>query len=160
MKLNHLVVFNIFFIFLIPIASALEIGSVITPFSLNDQHDKVGAVNKATSYILFVRDRKANKIITEALKNISAEYLTDKNIIYVADISRMPSFVSSWFAIPKMKKYSYRILLDREPKLSKQFSSEKDKVSLFYLNNLSVTKVEYFSDPIKTKQTLDGLTKK
>ena len=61
----------------------------------------------------------------------------------------MPSLITKFIALPKMKNYSFPILLiDEENKVL--FPVEKDKITIITLDNSKITDVKY----IKTTEDL------
>ena len=136
---------------------SMEVGEKIKPFQLEDQHEKIQKVDTSFKLIIFARDDDANKVLAKALAKTNKTYLPKRKAIYVADISKMPGFVASWFALPKMRKYTYLSLLDRKPELTKIFPAKKSEITLIYLKDLTVEKIEYYKNPFKLRKVLDGL---
>lgn len=125
-------------------ALATAPGESLQEFTLKNQHDAEAKVDKTIKYLVFAKDKKGSQIVEKAFKEVDKTYFAKKNMLYVADVSGMPGFALSWFAKPKMKKYPFQVLLDEEPGPTKDFPSKKDQVSLLYLDQLNMTKVEYF----------------
>jgi hypothetical protein len=73
----------------------------------------------------------------------------NNNIAYVADITGMPSLISKFFAIPKMKDYNFSILLIDEDNKA-LFPVEQDKITIITLDNSKVTSIKF----IKTAEDL------
>ncbi|MNG19799.1 hypothetical protein D3C84_1039970 [compost metagenome] len=55
-------------------------------------------------------------------------YLEARDAVFVADIQRMPALISKLFAIPAMRDYSYRVVLDRDGKVVARYPGAEDKV--------------------------------
>jgi len=47
----------------------------------------------------------------------------------------MPALISKLFAIPAMRDYSYRVLLDREGRVASRYAGEQGKVLWLSLDN-------------------------
>ena len=146
--------------FLLPVvagAQPINVGDAITARDIKDQHDKPYVIDEQVRLIMFGRDMKANKVVKTALAASAQAYLPDRGAVYVLDVSAMPAFVAKHFAIPKMRKYPYRILLDGDSSLSRDFPSQPEKITLLYLDRLKVQSIEYADEPEVIRSALDSL---
>lgn len=147
------------FLFLPAQASEEEVvsgpGGVVQVFELEDQFGIVAGATEETKIILFSRDMEGGGIITEALSGKDGEFLAERDVVYVADISRMPGLVARFFAVPQMRQYSFPLLLDREGKVTAQWPDEVDRGTLITLDGLRVVSVEFFGDPDEISARLD-----
>jgi hypothetical protein len=123
-------------------AAPLGAGMRMPALALTDQHDTPGSVGPETRCVLFSRDMSAAKIVNEALETDPAA-LSAAQAVVVSDISGMPSLITKLFALPKMRKRPYPILLDRDGKATADFPFEKGKVTLFHLHALTIESVQY-----------------
>lgn len=129
----------------------------IDEIKLKDQFEQNISINTETKYILFAKDKNSSEVISETLANIKRNFLEDKKIVYLADVSDIPSFVYSWFALPRMKDYPFRVALDEKGVYRKQFSHKSDMVSLIIIKKLKIRDTRYFNDSKKLKSALDKL---
>ena len=68
------------------------------------------------------------------------ENILEKNsAVYVADISGMPSLISKFIALPKMKKYPFSVLLLDDTNKD-NFVKEDGKIIVYSLENGKVVK--------------------
>ena len=73
------------------------------------------------------------------------ENILEKNgAVYVADISGMPSLISKFIALPKMKKYPFSILL-LDDSNKDNFVKEDGKIIVYSLENGKVTEIRKIS---------------
>ena len=96
------------------VAAPLGAGDALPPITGMDQHDKPIAVDAHTRVVLVTRDMDGGALVREALATDGAQRLADAHAVYVADVSRMPTLVLNFFALPKLRDRPYPILLDRE----------------------------------------------
>lgn len=113
-------------LFLPMLVQAMEVGQRLTPWVLKDQFDQPYTLNAKTQLILLAQNMDQAKLVNQALANKPKEYLETKNAVFVADVSRMPKMVSKMFALPAMRKYNYRVLLDRDGSIAKQYNQSTD----------------------------------
>jgi|GEM_PF-103528 len=114
---------------LLPImAQALEPGEQLKPWTLLDQHDQAYTLQPQTRILLVARDMDGAKLVKAALADQPKGYLEVRDAVFVADIQRMPALISKLFAIPAMRDYSYRVLLDRDGQVASRYPGSEAKV--------------------------------
>lgn len=131
------------------IASALaapyEKGQAVESFKAEDQHGTAFALEPAkTKYLLVSHDMETGKKANAALTALGKEFLPNKKAVYVANIEGMPA-VGRMFAIPKMKKYSHRIILGDDAALIARFPQQAGKVTVLMLANGKVQSIAYWT---------------
>ena len=109
-------------------ASAQELGERLAPWTLLDQFDQAYSLNDDLRVLLVARDMAAAKLVEQALADKSRGYLERRSAVYVADISGMPGPIASLFAVPAMRDYSYRVLLDRQGRVAPRYPGAKGAV--------------------------------
>jgi hypothetical protein len=130
-------------------ANALTVGSELPVLTVKDQFEKENTIDSKIKTVIFSATKEESNTIKEFLASKDKNYLTNNNIAYVADITGMPSLISKWIAIPKMKNYNFSILLIDEDNKS-LFPVEQDKITIMTLENSKITDIKY----IKTAQDL------
>lgn len=131
---------------------ALQIGDSIEGITLEDQFEKVHTIPNDTKLIFFTASRDESGIIKDYLAEQKADFLASQKAVYIADLSGMPSVITSLFALPKMRKYKFSMLLLDE-KHEKQFVSTDDKITVYEVENAKVKSVKNIS----TKEEFIGL---
>ena len=77
--------------------------------------------------------------------------------MFVADIQGMPSLISKLFAVPKMRDYSYRVVLDREGQVVPQYAVAAGQVQWLQLEDGKVLSKQSFSDAEALRKALAAL---
>ncbi|OCL84278.1 hypothetical protein AAW30_00652 [Arcobacter porcinus] len=137
-------------------ANPLTIDSNIDGIKIKDQFEKEHILDTNIKTVLFASDKGTSDIIKDYLLSISEkENILDRNsAVYVADISGMPSIISKFIALPKMKKYPFSILLlDDSNKAN--FAKEDGKIIVYSILDGKVSSVE----KISTKEELANFIK-
>jgi hypothetical protein len=130
-------------------ANSLTVGSDLPVLTVKDQFDKEFTIDAKVKTVIFSATKEESNVIKEFLAAKDKDYLTNNNIAYVADITGMPSLISKFIAIPKMKDYAFSILLIDEDNKA-LFPVEEDKISIITLENSKVTNIKF----IKTTEEL------
>ena len=153
-------VLNCLFLFTIPDSEVaggdyFGIGKRVPDFTLKDQHGKEHEVNEKVRLVLFCREKKGNDIVGDVLQETSSRYLFQHQTVFVADTSGMPRLIAKFVALPALRKKPYRILLDPEPSVTKDFPSAKDKVTLLFLENLTIKAIEFVDNPADVRKAIE-----
>jgi hypothetical protein len=131
------------------------IGKRVPAFILKDQHGKEHKINEQVRLVLFCREKKGNDIVGDALKETSPGYLSQHQTLFVADTSGMPRLIAKFVALPALRKKPYRVLLDPEPSVTKDFPSAKNKVTLLFLENLTIKAIEFVDNPADVRKAVE-----
>ena len=126
-------------------ANNLQVGDKLPTITLNDQFEKTHTVAQDTKKILVAYDKDISGLLKDFLLAKEGTFLNDNNAVYIGDIRGMPSLISKFFAIPKMKKYEFSILFLDENHEAK-FAKEEEKITVYTLENGKVTSVSYASN--------------
>ncbi len=145
------------FVFLTSVvyAEPYKIGDKLPGINLKDQHKVEHNVGETVRLILFTADKGGKNIIEKAIYGVGKDYLKDNNTVYIADIRGMPRLIGKLIALPKMRKLTYSILLDREQSVTKDFPSEPDKVTLIYINKYNIQEIEIVDTPEDVKKAIE-----
>jgi hypothetical protein len=126
-------------------SATLKSGDTITAFSLPDQFDKVHQVNSKDYKLIIVAFEKDMAVmVNDYLKQQPENYLKEHNALFISDIHEMPSFVTKWFALPKMRKYKYSLLLIYDE--SNVFPKKDEAITVLKIKDNQIEKIDYISD--------------
>ncbi|MFQ6572098.1 FAD/FMN-containing dehydrogenase [Pseudomonas sp. UM16] len=139
------------------LAQAVEVGEHLAPWTLLDQHDQAYSLNDQARTLLVARNMDGAKLVKAALADRPKGYLEARNAVFVADIQRMPALISKLFAIPAMRDYSYRIMLDRDGKVVAQYPGAEDKVLWLQLEQGRVVVQKEYASADELREALAGL---
>ncbi len=136
-------------------AQALESGERLAPWTLNDQFDKPYSLDDSLRILLVARSMDGAKLLDAALEGRPKGYLEARRALFVADISRMPGLIGKLFAIPAMRDYSYRVLLDREAQVVPQYAAPEGGVLWLQLEQGVLRERRTFSDALALRAALE-----
>lgn len=114
---------------------AMEPGERLAPWTLLDQYDRPYSLDGRLRLLLVARSMAGGKLVEAALADRPKGYLASRNAVFVADISRMPALISKLFAVPAMRDYPYRVLLDREPRVADRYMAPGEGVLCLWLRD-------------------------
>ena len=130
-------------------ANSLTVGSNLPTLTIKDQFEKDHVVDVKTKTIIFSATKEESATIKDFLATKDKDYLTNNNIAYVADITGMPSLITKFIAMPKMKDYPFSVLLVDEANKG-LFAVKEDMISIIFLENGKITDIKY----VKTAEEL------
>ncbi len=136
------------------IANPMKVGDTLANITLQDQFETKQTVANDTKTILVAYDKDISSLLKEFLLAKEGDFLSANNAVYIGDIRGMPSLISRFFAIPKMKKYPFSILF-LDDKNRNAFSKKEDFISVYTLENGKVKTLTHVS----TKDELENLFK-
>ena len=137
------------FLGLSAIANSLTIGNNLPTLTIKDQFEKEHTVDANIKTIIFSATKSEGVTIKEFLLAKDKDYLTTNKTVYVADITGMPSLITKFIAMPKMKDYPFSVLLIDEANKT-LFPVKEDMISIISLENGKITDIKY----VKTTEEL------
>ncbi|WP_263140280.1 FAD/FMN-containing dehydrogenase [Pseudomonas sp. RIT-PI-AD] len=116
-------------------AWAIEPGERLAPWTLLDQHERAYSLDDQVRVLLVARSMAGAKLVQAALAERPKDYLERRHGVFVADISRMPGLVSRLFALPAMRDYPYRVMLDRDARIAPRYMATEEGVMGLFLRD-------------------------
>lgn len=136
-------------------AQALETGERLAPWTLSDQFEQAYTLDDDLRILLVARSMDGAKLLDAALEGQAKGYLEARQALFVADISRMPGLIGKLFAIPAMRDYSYRVLLDREAQVVPQYAAPEEGVLWLQLERGVLRERRVFADAAALRVALE-----
>ncbi len=124
----------------------LKVGDAVPKLQLNDQHDKPFPLPADTRLLVFTADKSAAEMINGLLKQQPADYMSQRKMVYIADISAMPGFITSMVALPKMRDYAYRIAIGAEKEQTEMLPRAVDSVTVIGVESGKVKSIQQFKE--------------
>ncbi len=125
------------------IASDLKPGDVFPATKLEDQHGELVTISSAARIVIFAVERPASDLVNSYLEKKPSDFLDRHQAHFVVDISGMPKMITRMFALPKMRKRPYAVLLAEEAETLGFIPRRHDEVTVIRLNEGLVESVNY-----------------
>jgi hypothetical protein len=125
--------------------AGFKVGDTLPNITLEDQFEKSFTVEPSDTLLVMAFEKDISVVVNEFLKIQAEGFMAQYHMKYISDISTMPSFITSMFALPKMKKYPFSVMLIND-EFGEQFDKEDGKVTVYRLKKNKVTALE-FIDP-------------
>lgn len=140
-------------------AQAVEVGERLAPWTLLDQFDQPYSLSEDLQVLLVARNMAGAKLLDAALAGQPKGYLDARKVVFLADISRMPGVIASTFAIPAMRDYAYRVMLDRSARIVPRYPVENDAVLWLQLRQGRVQARRSFTQASALRDALAALAR-
>lgn len=124
-------------------AAAVAVGQPLPALALKDQHDKPWQITPGTRLVIFAAGRKASTLVQSVLQALPKDQLTRKNALYLADMSKMPGFVTRTFALPALREMPYLIGVSLDEAVLAPWPRQTDAVTLIELEQNMVKRISY-----------------
>ena len=122
----------------------LKVGDSFPTLTLVNQFDeKIELKKEGSLKIILSFEKDVSAGIKTFLDTQEKNFLVDNNVVYISDISKMPSLITSWFAIPKMKQFDFKVALIYDEDEGKVLNRQEEKVTVMILNDNNITSIEF-----------------
>lgn len=135
----------------------LTVGDSLPEFSLKDQFGVERFVDDTVLLILFSRDMEGGELLKTGLESLPEGALSAAHFVYVSDISGMPRLVARMFALPKMRKRPYPMLLDRTGEWTALLPGTPGRATFIHLDRLMIREIEELTSAEAVQRRIDAL---
>lgn len=135
-------------------AAAPVPGQHLPALHLKDQHDREWYVHADTRLVIFAAGRKASNLVMAVLGAQPKGFLTTRHAVYLADMSKMPSFITRTFALPSLKEQPFEVGVVLDDKTLTDWPRQDDAVTLIRLDQGRVIGHEYAGTEAQLKAAL------
>jgi hypothetical protein len=125
--------------------------------ALQDQHAKPWGIKADTRLVVFAAGRKPSNMVLEVLSAQLKDFLDTHQAVYVADMSRMPGFVTRTFALPSLREQPFAVGVNLDEKLMADWPRQEDAITLIRLEAGRVISIAYARTAAELKTAL-GIT--
>ena len=127
-------------------AAELAAGDAVPVFSAKDQFVRPFKFAPGLKFLLLGFDMTVGKAANQKLTNLGAGGLEHYGAAYVLDVHTMPA-VARIFALPKMRKYSHRIILAETEGMLAAFPHRAEKITVLALTPAGKIKEIHYWNP-------------
>ena len=136
------------------LAGPVQPGQPLPTLQLKDQHDQDWRIAPETRLVLFAAGRKASNLVLAVLGPQPKGFLDGRHAVYVADMSRMPGFITRTFALPSLREQNFAVGVSLDEKTLADWPRQDDAVTLIRLDGGRVVSHEYATTEAQLKAAL------
>ncbi|APW46595.1 hypothetical protein [Rhodoferax antarcticus] len=131
------------------------VGQALPALNLKDQHDKPWQIKPSTRLVMFAAGRKASNLMQAVLQALPKDQLTRKNAVYLADMSKMPGFITRTFALPTLRDMPYLMGVSLDETTLAAWPRQTDAVTLIELDQKVVKGIRYVTTEADLRAALE-----
>jgi len=120
-----------------------KVGEPFPLMTLEDQFGIEQSINNTDRLLLMSFERDVSAAVHAFLEQQSDGFLVANNTKYISDISAMPGMITSLFALPKMRKYNYSLMLNRDKGFEEIYDVREGKLTVYHLNAGVIESIEF-----------------
>jgi len=136
-------------------ATAVAVGQPLPNLNLKDQHDKPWQIAPSTRLVMFAAGRKASNLSQAVLQALPKDQLTRKNAVYLADMSKMPAFITRTFALPTLREFPYVMGVSLDEATLAAWPRQPDAVTLIELDQSLVKSIRFVTTEADLRAALE-----
>ena len=122
------------------LAQSFALKDSVEGIIIKNQFEKDYVIGTKIKRLVVSFEKDISEDLNGFLGSKESDFLEKNQTLFIANISKMPSIVASLFAIPKMQKYEYNILLIDNEK-DNRFVSKEGKVTIYEIDKGIIQKV-------------------
>jgi hypothetical protein len=135
-------------------AAPVVLEQPLPTLALQDQHTQPWSVKADTRLVVFAAGRKPSNVVMEVLGAQAKGFLESRQAVYVADMSRMPGFVTRTFALPALRDQPFAVGVNLDDKQLADWPRQEDAITLIRLEAGRVSSIAYVRTAAELKSAL------
>lgn len=135
-------------------AGPIEVGQPLPTLSLQNQHGQAWRFAPDTQLVIFAAGRTASNLVMAVLSSQPKGWLASRRAVYLADMSKMPGFITRTFALPALREQPFEVGVSLDAKALADWPRQEDAVTLIRLDQGSVTGRDHASTDGQLKAAL------
>ena len=128
----------------------------LNDFEYKTPNDTMVKIPKDVKIIIASFEKETGAFVNAYLNERDAAYLKAHGAVFIADISKMPSVITTMFAIPKLKKYKHPIHINYSEGFDTVVPAQEEMVTLLFVENGKIKEIGY----VATKEELRAAIEK
>ncbi len=135
----------------------IALKETLTPLTLKDQFGELHSLKETTKKIIFVFKKDSGHVARGYLNKQKDNYLESRDIIFIADTSKMPAMIREYVAMPDLRERDYPVLVVYNQTLASKFKNEKEqeKIMVADIENFKVTAIHFVSTEDELAKLID-----
>lgn len=136
-------------------ATTVAVGQPLPTLSLQDQHDKPWQIAPSTRLVMFAAGRQASNLVQAVLQALPNDHLARRGAVYLADMSKMPGFITRTFALPVLRDLPYPIGVSMDASVLAAWPRQPDAVTLIEVDQGGVKRISYAATEAELRAALE-----
>ncbi len=126
-----------------PVPTPMQVGHEVDFALLQDQFANPFPHAENMELLVFADDMAASRDVRDAMGRIDPDCYEQGKLVFIADVSGMPSLITRLIAIPKMRGYGFPVWLDYEGEATEALPVKEGHVSMVSVEDGAITSIDY-----------------
>lgn len=126
-----------------PVPEPLKIGNEVEFALLQDQFANPFPHGDSMEILLYADEMNTSRDVRDAMGRVNPACYEEGRLVFVANVSGMPSLITRLIALPKMRGYGFPIWLDYEGEATEALPVREDYVSIVRVKAGVITSIEF-----------------
>ncbi|MDD2653210.1 MAG: hypothetical protein PHX44_09200 [Sulfurimonas sp.] len=127
----------------------------LSDFVYKTPNDGVVKIPKDVKIVIASFEKETGALVNSYLQSQDTAYLSEHQAVFIADISKMPSVITTMFAIPKLKKYKHPIHINYSEGFDTVVPAKEDMVTLLFVENAKIKEIRYAATKDELKAAIE-----
>lgn len=137
--------------------TAPVVGQPAPRMDVRDQHDQAWEIGSDTALILYSSSRSASSLVQAVLVNQPPGFLASRRAAYLANLSRMPAFITRTLALPALREMPFRMGVVMDNAITANWPVQDGAVTLIEIKGQVVQTIRHVRSEADLRVAL-GLT--
>lgn len=126
-----------------PVPEPLKIGNKVEFALLQDQYANPFPHEDKMEILLYADDMETSRDVRDAIGRVESACYEQGQLVFVANVSGMPTLITRMIALPKMRGYGFPIWLDYDGEATEALPLQEDHISIVRVKNGAIISVEF-----------------
>lgn len=126
-----------------PVPEPMKIGNEVAFELLQDQFANPFPHEDSMQVLLFADDMQASRDVRDAMGQVAPNCYDEGSLVFVANVSGMPSLITRLIALPKMRGYGFPVWLDYEGEATEALPVKKEFISVIRVEDGTISNIDY-----------------
>lgn len=135
-------------------APTYQVGQPLPALTLQNQHQRAWAWSEETRLVILAKGRQPANWVMEVLGSQAPGFLASRRAVYMADMSKMPGFITRTFALPALREQPYDVGVVMDAQALSSWPQQADALTLVHLERGRVVRHEFLTDAAALRRAL------
>lgn len=122
---------------------ALRVGQKVEFALLQDQFSNPFPHEDAMGLLIYADSMEASRDVRDAIHLLDSVCYETGKLVFVADVSGMPSLITKLIAVPKMRGYGFPVWLDYDGEATEAMPVKEDQVSVLTVEDGLIREIQF-----------------
>jgi len=130
------------------------VGEPLPSLTVQNQHQKSWGWNDTTRLVILAKGRAPANWVMDVVGSQGQGFLASRQAVYLADMSKMPGFITRSFALPALREQPFEVGVVMDDKALAAWPQQADTLTLIHLDRSRVVRHEFVTDAAGLRRAL------